>query len=81
MADGRREGDGVRVGGVVPGSAAAQAGVTEGDVIVRLDGVSVTSFDELRGAVEARRPGDRVAVVYLRDGDARRGRGTLAARP
>jgi hypothetical protein len=81
IGDGRGEADGVRVGGVMPGSAAARAGLAEGDVIVRFAGTSVTTFDELRGAVQARRPGDRVSVVFLRDGRARAGSETLDAVP
>lgn len=81
VADGRAGGDGVRVAGVVPGSAAARAGVAEGDVIVRFGGVPVETFAELHGAVRARRPGDRVFVVYLRDGRPRASEETLGARP
>jgi hypothetical protein len=81
MADGQGEGDGVRVSGVVPGSAAERAGVTAGDVIVRFAGVTVTRFDEFQRAVRGRRPGDRVSFLYLRDGEARVGEETLGARP
>src|SRR5262245_5263958 len=81
MADGNREADGVRVSGVVPGSAAERGGVAEGDVIVRFAGVPVPSFDEFQREVRARRPGDRVTFLYLRNGEARVGEGTLGARP
>ncbi|MGH7389423.1 MAG: PDZ domain-containing protein, partial [Candidatus Rokuibacteriota bacterium] len=81
LADGRLGGDGVRIAGVMPGSAAARAGLAEGDVIVRFAGVSVLSFDDLRGAVRGRRPGERVSVVFLRNGTARTGSGTLDAAP
>lgn len=81
MADGNREGDGVLVSGVVPGSAAERGGLAEGDVIVRLADVPVPSFDEFQRAVQARRPGDRVAFLYLRNGEARRSEVTLGARP
>jgi len=81
MADGRGQGDGVRISGVMPGSAAARAGLAEGDVIVRFADVSVASFDDLRIAVRARRPGDLVSVVFLRDGTARTGSETLDSAP
>jgi hypothetical protein len=81
MADGRRAGEGVRVSGVVPGSAAESGGVAEGDVIVRFAGVAVPGFDEFQRAVRARRPGDRVSFLYLRDGEAHVGEGTLGATP
>jgi S1-C subfamily serine protease len=81
MANGRDGADGVHVGGVVPGSPAARLGVAEGDVIVRFGDVPVVSFDAFQGAVRARRPGERVSVVFLRDGRARIGSETLDARP
>jgi hypothetical protein len=73
--------DGLRLAGVQPGSAAARAGVREGDVIIRFAGTPVNSFEELRRAVLARRPGERVDVVYLRDGEAHAGVATLDANP
>lgn len=81
MADGNREADGVRVSGVVRGSAAERGGMAEGDVIVRFAGAPVPSFDEFQRAVRARRPGDRVSFLYLRNGEARVGEETLGARP
>jgi hypothetical protein len=81
MAEGNREADGVQVSGVVPGSAAERGGVTEGDVIVRFAGVPVPSFSEFQRAVLARRPGERVTFLYLRNGEAHVGEGILGARP
>ena len=63
--------DGVRLGAVVPDGAAARAGMREGDIIIRLGEAPVQSFDELRAALQVRRPGDPVQVVYLRDGKDR----------
>jgi aminopeptidase YwaD len=81
MADRDVEADGLRLAGVQPGSAAARAGVREGDVIIRFAGAAVNSFDEIRRAIAARRPGDRVDVVYLRNGEERAGSTTLDAQP
>jgi hypothetical protein len=60
--------DGARLAHVVPGSAAARAGLRDGDVLVRVDEVAVDGFEALRRAIRARRPGDTVRLVYLRDG-------------
>ncbi|MCI0547717.1 MAG: M20/M25/M40 family metallo-hydrolase, partial [Candidatus Rokubacteria bacterium] len=68
-ARGREPGDGVALGAVVPGSPAAHAGLRDGDVLVRLADVSLRSFDDLRGALATRRPGDAVPVLFLRDGE------------
>ena len=77
----RAASDGLRVAGVLPGGAAARAGLSEGDVIVRLGGTAVDSFDDLRAALREKKPGDAVRVVYLRDGDAHTTSATLGTRP
>jgi aminopeptidase YwaD len=66
--DGRTPGDGVRLGHILPGSAAERAGLRDGDVLVRVGEQPVNTFEELRSAIRARQPGDVVRVVYLRDG-------------
>jgi membrane-associated protease RseP (regulator of RpoE activity) len=81
MADRDAGADGLRLAGVQPGSAAARAGVREGDVIIRFAGAAVSNFDELRRAIATRRPGDRVDVVYLRNGEERAASATLDAQP
>jgi S1-C subfamily serine protease len=73
--------DGVRLGAAVPGGAAARAGMREGDIIVRLGEVPVQSFEALRAALQVRRPGDPIRVVYLRDGDDRTAQAVLGERP
>jgi peptidase M28-like protein/PDZ domain-containing protein len=80
-ADGRVDADGLRLAAVVPGSAAARAGLRDGDVIVRFAEVTVNSFDDLRAALGRRSPGDTVNVVYLRDGSDHATAATLDARP
>jgi membrane-associated protease RseP (regulator of RpoE activity) len=67
-ADGRSTWDALRLSHVVPGSAAARAGLHDGDVIVRFDDAPVISFDDLRTVLRTKHPGDTVEVVYLRDG-------------
>jgi hypothetical protein len=66
--DGRTPGDGVRLAHVVPGSAAERAGLRDGDVLVRVAGHPVNTFEELRNTIRARQPGDVIRLVYLRDG-------------
>ncbi|MBK6769714.1 MAG: PDZ domain-containing protein [Ardenticatenales bacterium] len=57
---------GARVMTVTPGSAAAAAGIREGDVIVAVDGAPVRTSDELAAAIAAHASGDAVALVVLR---------------
>jgi peptidase M28-like protein/PDZ domain-containing protein len=61
-------GDGARLAHIVAGSAAERAGLRDGDVLVRIDDVAVDGFEALRTAIRARRPGDIVRLMYLRDG-------------
>ena len=56
---------GLQVERVDPGSAADEAGVADGDVLVRLDGVSLNAVDDFRPA-----PGRDTAVLTVRRGDA-----------
>lgn len=55
------------VGSVYPGSAAAHAGLANGDRITALGGRSMASFKDLYIYVKMR-PGERVRVDYLHDG-------------
>ncbi len=60
------EGGGVRVKGVLPESAAAQAGVREGDVIVAVDGTPVEEMFDLTYQVGLHKPGDKGTLEVLR---------------
>jgi membrane-associated protease RseP (regulator of RpoE activity) len=80
-ADAGRGWDGVPLAHVVAGSAAARAGLRDGDVLVRLGDASLDSFADLRAALGRARPGDTVRLVYLRDGVARDATTTLDAAP
>jgi hypothetical protein len=78
---GDAEADGARLVFVVPGSAADRAGLRSGDVVIRVAGAPLMSFEELRSAVRSRRVGDRVAVVFVRNGEQRSVTATLDAAP
>jgi S1-C subfamily serine protease len=57
---------GVQISGVVANSAAADAGLAEGDVITSVGGYSVTSQSELQDVmVDDMSPGRTVTVVYF----------------
>jgi putative serine protease PepD len=60
--------DGVRLE-VVDGSPADDAGLEDGDVVTAVDGDSVDTVADLRAAVSAKQPGDRVTLEIRRDGD------------
>lgn len=57
-----------RVDEVVPGSAAEQAGIRKGDLIVSVDGTPITTFGDLQQSVMTR-AGEELAVVIDRNGE------------
>jgi len=57
---------GLLVRGVVEGSAAAQAGIAEGDLVTAVDGTPVPSVDDLWDALDAAAETDTVAVTLVR---------------
>jgi putative serine protease PepD len=65
----------------VPDSAAARAGLLEGDVLVRFGDRGIERFEDLRAALRTHRRGDVVRVLYLRDGLEHDTAATLDARP
>jgi Do/DeqQ family serine protease len=64
---------------VEPGSPAEQVGIEAGDVIVAIDGEATDSSAELRNQVGLVRAGESVDVTYLRAGERRTARATVAA--
>ncbi|HTS81964.1 MAG TPA: PDZ domain-containing protein, partial [Myxococcaceae bacterium] len=61
-------GPGVRLGGVLPGSPAASAGLRVGDVLLSAEGKPVDSLDALRALLTDRGPGVPVDLGVLRAG-------------
>lgn len=53
---------------VLPGSAAAKAGLKEGDVLTAVDGVPINAERTLAGIIAKRSPGDEIEIAYLREG-------------
>jgi membrane-associated protease RseP (regulator of RpoE activity) len=60
--------DGLEIVRLVPNSAAADAGLRVGDVIVEFDDDEVTTSADLADAVADHDPGDDVEIVYTRGG-------------
>lgn len=59
---------GVVVGNILEGSAAEDAGIKEGDVLLELDGNKLFSSSELQSRIAQKRAGDNVDLLILRDG-------------
>jgi S1-C subfamily serine protease len=63
-ANGIQTGAGANVAGVVAGTPAAGAGLTQGDAIVSVDGRSVSSPEQLQSALGQHHPGDSVTIGW-----------------
>lgn len=63
--------NGVYIAGVTAKSAAADADLREGDVIVAVNGIPTLRNSELLEQLGRRRPGDRVTISIVRDGKAK----------
>jgi putative serine protease PepD len=75
------QGVGVGVISVTSGSAAAQAGVTAGDVIVGVNNQKITSLADLQYVLAQLTPGSKVTIHYTSDSSstAKSGTGTLGS--
>ena len=60
--------NGVYIVEVSKGSAAEEAGLKQGDVIVAIDGQKITDGASVQEKVNNYHPGDKAAVTYIRDG-------------
>lgn len=58
---------GVYIDQVTDGSAAQEAGLQKGDVIVKLAGKDTDKMSRLQEEIAQHRPGDKVSVTYLRN--------------
>ncbi|MBC8113067.1 MAG: PDZ domain-containing protein [Candidatus Saccharimonas sp.] len=60
---------GLSIGEVVPGSAADQAGLQSEDIILEFDSVSIPKFDTLVEQIGKHQPGDKIHVLFSRNGE------------
>jgi putative serine protease PepD len=65
---------------VVPGSGADQAGLQPGDVITEVDGRSVKGAADVGAIIQDHKPGDKVKVVYERQGKSQTTTATLGSK-
>ena len=80
-ANRRVNGYGVLVMGVAAGAPADHAGIKNGDVIEKVDGVELNKGQTLGGVLQLHNPGDSVRISIVRGSDAVELQGTLGDRP
>jgi membrane-associated protease RseP (regulator of RpoE activity) len=61
--------DGAYITGVSWGGAAAEAGLRRGDVITAVDNKAIKSADNLAEIIKSYKPGDKVTVSFIREGE------------
>ena len=65
------ETEGFYIDEIEEGFGADNAGLIRGDIIKSVDGFKINRFSDLSGYLSSKRPGDRVEVNYVREGDLR----------
>jgi len=73
--------NGAQITQVTAGSAASKAGLQAGDVVTKAGDTEVHSGDDLRRAVGAKQPGDKLELTYTRNGTEHTTTVTLGTRP
>jgi len=61
--------NGAAIDQVYEGSGAEKAGLQEGDMIMKIDGKRVSGFESVVELMSDKKVGDKVKVVYLRNGE------------
>jgi len=59
--------EGVKILAISEGGGAEKAGLQVEDVIVKINDVKITKFSDLKGQLNAKRPGETIVVSVLRD--------------
>ena len=79
---GSTSGSGVAISGVVPGSAAAQAGLAAGDQITSVAGHTVTSSSQIQSVLGNYHPGNKISISWTdQSGQSHTATVTLSAGP
>lgn len=79
-AQGEEARDGMRIGGIMPGSSADKVGLKAGDVVVDFDGTKVNNMMDYTAALGKAKPGQTVKLKLLRDGKPLEVEATLGKR-
>jgi predicted metalloprotease with PDZ domain len=72
LTDPKSDQVGAMIKDITPGSPAEEAGLKSGDLITRVDGKTIKDAESLVAEIGAQhQPGDKVAIIYERDGKER----------
>lgn len=79
-AQGEEAKDGMRIGGIMPGSPADKVGLKAGDVVIDFNGTRINNMMDYTAALGKAKPGQTVKLKLLRDGKPLEVEPTLAKR-
>lgn len=65
---GINETEGFYIKKVTKNSGAEKAGLTKGDIIKKIDNQNISTYAELSGYINTKRPNDKVVVTFVRNG-------------
>lgn len=66
---------------VIPGSPADKAGIQQGDIILKIDGSEINESSPISSIIGKKKPGDKIEIVYSRDGKESKVTATLVESP
>lgn len=68
---GIKQTQGFYINNVRKNTGADKSGLRKGDIIVKIDNQNISTFADLSGYINTKRPNDKVAVSIIRDGDTK----------
>jgi hypothetical protein len=71
IPDFSKESGGILLSGVMPKSAAEEAGLQAKDLLVEIDGMKLDTIEDFQAALAAKAPGDRIKIRYVREGETK----------
>ena len=75
-----REGEGIVVEFIASGGPAASAGISANDILLTLDGASITSVEAFRESLKKTTPGQKVVISHMQRGQTKKSTVTLGDR-
>lgn len=66
---GVKQTEGFYINNVRKNTGADKSGLKKGDIIVKIDNQKISTFADLSGVINTKRPNDKVAVTIIRDGE------------
>ncbi len=61
--------EGVYIYEIEPDSGAEKAGLETGDIIIKINNIKIATMSDLLGYLKTKRPGDKIEVTIIRNGD------------